>query len=131
MRKLVLKMHVSIDGFVSGQNGEADWIFSTGGDDAQAWVLDTLSSAGLHAMGSRTYRDMAAFWPTSDLPLAKPMNNIPKMVFTTNGGVEASGTAGTTTSAANGSFGSGFRFCSFFPLGSAPTTGGRSSGLGR
>jgi hypothetical protein len=27
MRKLILKMHVSIDGFVGGLNGESDWIF--------------------------------------------------------------------------------------------------------
>ena len=27
MRKLILKMHVTIDGFVAGTNGEADWIF--------------------------------------------------------------------------------------------------------
>ena len=40
---------------------------------------------------------------------------------------------GTSTSggAPGKSFGSGFRFCSFFPFGSVPTTGGRSSGLGR
>jgi dihydrofolate reductase len=85
MRKLVLKMSVSLDGFVSGPNGEADWIFRTGGDDAGQWVLDTLRQAGLHAMGSRTYKDMAAFWPSSGLPLAQPMNEIPKVMFTRNG----------------------------------------------
>ena len=32
-------------------------------------------------MGARTYRDMAAHWPTSREPYAPPMNQIPKIVF--------------------------------------------------
>jgi hypothetical protein len=35
-RKLVLKMSVSLDGFVCGPNGELDWIFRAGSDDASA-----------------------------------------------------------------------------------------------
>lgn len=32
-------------------------------------------------MGSVTYRDMAAHWPSSTEPYAPPMNQIPKVVF--------------------------------------------------
>ena len=72
-RKLVLKMSVSLDGFVAGPNGEADWIFRTsGGADSTGWVLDTLRGAGVHIMGSRSYYDMAAFWPYSEMPIAPP-----------------------------------------------------------
>lgn len=85
MRKLVLKMSISIDGFVSGPNGESEWVFRTGSDDARKWVYDTLSEAGIHIMGSRTFKQMAAFWPSSTLPLAKPMNEIPKGMFTRTG----------------------------------------------
>ena len=85
-RKLVLKMSVSLDGFVAGPNGEVDWIFRTsGGDDSTAWVLDTLRGAGVHIMGSRSYHDMAAFWPYSDMPIAAPMNDIPKVIFSRTG----------------------------------------------
>ena len=85
-RKLVLKMSVSLDGFVAGADGEVDWIFRTsGGADSTAWVLDTLGAAGVHIMGSRSYHDMAAFWPFSELPIAAPMNDIPKMVFSRSG----------------------------------------------
>jgi dihydrofolate reductase len=83
-RKLVLKMSVSLDGFVSGPNGEVDWIFRTMGD-SKDWVVNTLREAGAHMMGSRTYYDMAAFWPFSDAPFAAPMNDIPKIVFSRNG----------------------------------------------
>jgi len=85
MRKLILKMAVSLDGFVSGPNGEADWIGRTGGDDALDWLVDNLWQAGLHAVGSRSYRAMAAFYPTSKLVFAPPMNDIPKVVFTKKG----------------------------------------------
>jgi dihydrofolate reductase len=84
-RKLVLKMSVSLDGFVCGPNGEADWIFRTQGDDSTAMVVDTLRNAGVHIMGSRSYYDMAAFWPFSDMPFAAPMNDIPKVIFSRTG----------------------------------------------
>jgi hypothetical protein len=32
-------------------------------------------------MGRVTYEGMAGFWPTSSLPAAAPMNDIPKVVF--------------------------------------------------
>jgi dihydrofolate reductase len=51
-------------------------------EGAKAWIADTLWQAGLHAMGSRTYFDMAGYWPTSTDLLAAPMNEIPKIVFT-------------------------------------------------
>jgi hypothetical protein len=40
MRPLVLKMSISLDGFVGGPNGEVDWIFRTMGDSttAQEWA---------------------------------------------------------------------------------------------
>ena len=81
MRELVLKMSVSLDGFVRGRNGEVDWIFRTGSDDAAEWVHETLASAGLHAMGGGTFREMSRFWPGSDLAFAAPMNDIPKVRF--------------------------------------------------
>ena len=84
-RKLVLKMSISLDGFVSGPNGEVDWIFRTMGGDSMEWIVNTLREAGTHIMGSRTYYDMAAFWPYSDTPFAPPMNDIPKIVFSRKG----------------------------------------------
>ncbi|MBB6243333.1 dihydrofolate reductase [Rhodanobacter sp. MP1X3] len=82
----MLKMSVSLDGFVAGPNGEADWIFRTsGGDDSTAWVLQTLREAGVHIMGRRSYDVMAAFWPYSDMPIAPPMNDIPKVIFSRKG----------------------------------------------
>jgi dihydrofolate reductase len=81
MRKVILKMSVSEDGFVCGPNGEIDWLFRNTDEAATAWTIETLWQAGVHIMGSRTYQDMAAYWPTSTEPFAPPMNEIPKVVF--------------------------------------------------
>jgi dihydrofolate reductase len=96
MRRLILKMHISIDGFVAGMNGESDWIFKTQDAGATEWILDTLRHAGVHIMGRRTFQDMAAYWPSSPGPLAAPMNEIPKMVFSRKG-IVASESAGVLT----------------------------------
>jgi dihydrofolate reductase len=81
MRRLILKMSLSLDSFACGRNGELDWIFETTDERAAAWTLETLAQAGAHLMGSRTYYDMAAFWPTSNEAYAAPMNDLPKVVF--------------------------------------------------
>ncbi|HEV7556997.1 MAG TPA: dihydrofolate reductase family protein [Kofleriaceae bacterium] len=85
MRKLILKMSVSIDGFVRGANGESDWIFRTGDDESKAWTVQSISRAGVHIMGSSTFKDMAAYWPSSTEVFAAPMNDIPKVVFSRKG----------------------------------------------
>ena len=43
--------------------------------------MDVLSNAGVHAMGRVSYEGMAPHWQVSDEPYAKPMNEIPKAVF--------------------------------------------------
>ena len=68
MRRLILKISMSLDGSVGGPNGEIDWLMRTLDEGATAWIADTLWQAGLHAMGSRTYYDMVGYWPTSTEP---------------------------------------------------------------
>jgi dihydrofolate reductase len=85
-RKLVLKMSVSLDGFVSGPDGEIDWVFRSSSAESGQWVINTtLREAGVHVLGSGSYYEMAAYWPFSDLPFAPPMNEIPKVVFSRTG----------------------------------------------
>ena len=83
MRELILGMSMSLDGFVAGPDGKADWIFS-GDQEGIAWKVENLQNAGLHIMGSRSFA-MAAFWPTSTLVFAPAMNQIPKAVFSKQG----------------------------------------------
>ena len=81
MGRVVLKMSISVDGFVGTASGGLEWIFPTISDDAQAWILQTLWQSGTHLMGRSTYLDMAKYWPTSTEVFAEPMNKIPKIVF--------------------------------------------------
>jgi dihydrofolate reductase len=92
MRKLVLKMSMSVDGFVGRPNGEIEWIFRSLDDALTAWQVERLWEAGLHIMGSRTFRDMKAWWPRSKEPFAAPMNAIPKAYFSRGGANDASTT---------------------------------------
>jgi dihydrofolate reductase len=102
MRKLVLKMSISADGFISGPKGEIDWLLRTVDKSAKSWIENTLWQAGIHIMGSKTFHDMASYWPTSADILAAPMNEIPKIVFSKKGYLEQTGTA-TPTQALNDS----------------------------
>src|SRR5580698_1548118 len=111
MRELILKMSISIDSFVAGVDGDIQWVF--GSDQAaRDWTVATVSNASLHIMGSRTFHDMAAYWPTSTDAFAPPMNQIPKAVFSSQGAAiaknasttaaldDARANAGTSQSAA-------------------------------
>ena len=96
MRELILKMSISIDGFVGSPDGGIKWIFDTHDDQAAAWTVRTIWDASLHVMGSRTFHDMAAYWPTSTEVFAPPMNQIPKAVFSRQGASILPGTTHTT-----------------------------------
>ena len=62
MRKIILLMHVSLDGFVSGPNGEIDWIIHT--EEEQNYVTDFLNTVDTVLFGRVTYQMMECFWPT-------------------------------------------------------------------
>ena len=85
MRKLMMKMSISVDGFVGAANGGIDWIFSTTDEAATAWIVGLCRESGLHIMGSKTFQDMASYWPTATDAFAAPMNEIPKALFTQKG----------------------------------------------
>jgi dihydrofolate reductase len=84
MRELILAMSMSLDGFVSGPDGEAKWIFS-GDEEAIAWKVQNIRNAGVHIMGSRSFQTMASLFPTAASVFAAPMNQIPKVVFSKQG----------------------------------------------
>ncbi len=86
-RRLILQMHVSLDGFVGTPSGDVGWIFPSFDAEYTAWQVESLRAAGTHVMGSHTGRSMAAYWPRPaaidprDAPFAAPMNETPKVVF--------------------------------------------------
>ncbi len=97
MASLVLKMSVSLDGYVASSDGSADWKTAGRSEDSARWVVETVSNAGVHLVGATTYAEWAGFWPGASGPFAKPMNEIPKVVFSNS---LASADWGETTIAA-------------------------------
>ena len=81
MASLVLKMSVSLDGYVAPPDGSADWVAAGRSADGASWTVETLSNASAHLIGAATYAAWATFWPSASGPFAGPMNEIPKVVF--------------------------------------------------
>jgi dihydrofolate reductase len=82
MRRLVLKMDMSLDGYVGPLDEDAEWIMRDVDDELSQWVVDeVLWQAGTHVMGRATYEEMAEHWPSATSVFAAPMNEIPKVVF--------------------------------------------------
>jgi dihydrofolate reductase len=81
MRRLILQTGISIDGYVAALDKSHPWGVEREDEGIKRWVLDSVWAAGAHLMGRVTYEEMAAFWPTSTSEYARPMNEIPKVVF--------------------------------------------------
>jgi dihydrofolate reductase len=84
VRDLILKMAMSVDGFVSDLDGRNTWMFGAD-QEAKAWGVEYIWNASLHIMGSRSFQGMATYWQTSTDQFAPPMNQIPKAVFSRQG----------------------------------------------
>lgn len=63
MRKLVLFMHVSLDGFVGGPNGEMDWINAD--EEMFGFAGDRTNESDTALYGRVTYNMMESYWPTA------------------------------------------------------------------
>lgn len=61
MASLVLKMSVSLDGYVAPPDGSSDWTAAGRSDDGLRWTVETVSNAGAHLMGATTYAGWADF----------------------------------------------------------------------
>ena len=81
MRPLILKMDLSVDGFVGRAEEVPGWPVRFYDEELGAEMLELVSSAGVHAMGRGAYEEMAPYWQSSTEPFAAPMNEIPKAVF--------------------------------------------------
>jgi dihydrofolate reductase len=63
MRRIVLFMHVSLDGFVAGPNGEMDWIKVD--DQMFDFAGQRTNESDTALYGRVTYEMMEAYWPTA------------------------------------------------------------------
>jgi dihydrofolate reductase len=90
MRKIVLMMSVSLDGFMEGPNRELDWHMVD--DEVHRHFNEQLGAMGAFLNGRVMYEGMAGFWPTADsdpsstgpmVEFARIWRDMPKIVYST------------------------------------------------
>ncbi|MFD0751338.1 dihydrofolate reductase family protein [Mucilaginibacter calamicampi] len=90
MRKLIISVNVTLDGFMAGPDCELDWHFTRWTPEMAEAQTRQLSRAGTILLGRVTYNAMAAYWsairsdlsfPREDLAFADLMNSRQKVVF--------------------------------------------------
>jgi dihydrofolate reductase len=80
MRRLLVKNHMSLDGFFEGLNKEIDWF----GFDQEQFddSVALLNSVDTLLFGRTTYEMMKAYWTFAPPdPISDKMNSLPKIVF--------------------------------------------------
>lgn len=63
MRKIISFMHISLDGFVAGPNGEMDWIKVD--EEIFDYVGKRIGKGDTALYGRTTYQMMEGYWPTA------------------------------------------------------------------
>ena len=88
MRKIILMMSVSLDGFIEGPDRELDWQLVD--DELHSHFNEQLRAMGAFLNGRVIYELMAGFWPTSDadpastgpmVEFARIWRDMPKIVY--------------------------------------------------
>jgi dihydrofolate reductase len=88
MRKIILMMSVSLDGFFEGPDRQIDWHLVD--DELHGHFNEQLSGMGAFLDGRVTYELMAGFWPTADTDpsstvlmaeFARIWRDMPKIVY--------------------------------------------------
>ena len=89
MRKLIVSMNVTLDGFMSGLNCELDWHFDKWTTEMAERLGEQLSEADTIVLGRVTFNAMAKYWsfkatdlslPREDIAFADMMNSYKKLV---------------------------------------------------
>lgn len=84
MRKVIVFMMTTLDGYIAGPNDEIDW--HQVDEEFNEFAVEQLKSMGVLLFGRMTYEGMASYWPTpaastDDPAVAGMMNTLPKIVF--------------------------------------------------
>lgn len=88
MRKIVVQLSVSLDGFIEGPRGELDW--HQVDEELHTHFNQYLGSMGAFLHGRAMYELMAAYWPQADqdpdapasvVEFARIWRDMPKLVY--------------------------------------------------
>jgi dihydrofolate reductase len=84
VRKTILFMLTTLDGFYEGPNADISW--HNVDEEFNEFAIEQTQTAGALLFGRKTYEMMAAYWPTPEAVASDPvvagwMNSLPKYVF--------------------------------------------------
>lgn len=106
MKKIISFVHISLDGFVAGPNGEMDWIKIN--EEIFAHVSTRICEGDTSMYGRKTYQLMESYWPTIadkptatrlDIEYSKWYNKMHKIILSTT--MEQEGLTNTTIMSGN------------------------------
>ncbi len=86
MRKVIVSMFVTLDGFIAGPNGELDWMPGNAkpNKEVDTHIYRFLDTVDTVLLGHTTYELFVGFWPSATIDediSADKLNAIPKIVF--------------------------------------------------
>ncbi|MGH9728841.1 MAG: dihydrofolate reductase family protein [Candidatus Acidiferrales bacterium] len=74
MKKLIWLVDMSLDGFMSGPNGELDWAGANMDDEMWEDVIELLNTVDTALFGRVTYQAFESYWPGAAKNPASPKN---------------------------------------------------------
>jgi dihydrofolate reductase len=79
MRKIILSMMVSVDGFMESKDPAENW--GTFDEEMSDYMVDFMKGTDAFIYGRKSYEAMLQYWPQLNGPFADIMNNKPKLIF--------------------------------------------------
>jgi dihydrofolate reductase len=79
MRKVILSMMVSVDGYIEAKDPNYYW--HTWNEEMAAYMMGFFQTVDTFIYGRKAYEEMITYWPPLDDEFAKVMNHTPKLVF--------------------------------------------------
>jgi dihydrofolate reductase len=80
MRRVVLSMMISLDGFIAGTEFDLDWMISPDAE-REAEHLEFIDSVDTILIGHGVYHDMVRYWPSATGEFADRVNAMSKLVI--------------------------------------------------
>jgi dihydrofolate reductase len=84
MRKVLLQLYVSLDGYISGPNKEQEWIFEYADETCSQYADELLNSSDIILLGRILSKVFLDYWPTDSTEFGQKINRLPKIIFSKN-----------------------------------------------
>lgn len=76
MRRIIVSMNITLDGFMAGKQDELDWHFGYWNEEMARYAGEQLSRTDTILVGRITYEAMEKYWPEKALDLSFPREDI-------------------------------------------------------